>query len=334
MSRPPESRSDPFIIPADELAPSTATPDDAPPPPDEAIEGAAMQQVTRLAARRSRGGSLFWTVAGSLLTLVVSIAAYDYLTALLARYPLLGMIALALTALLALLVLLQVIRELWAFRRLARIDDFRAEAAAVHATADRDAALRLARRLAGFYAGRPELRWNRERLAEQEEAVLDADALLELAERNLLAPLDARARREIEAASRIVAAATAIVPLALIDVLTALSQNVRMVRRIAEVYGAHAGFFGSWRLLRMVATHLLATGAVAVGDDLIGSVAGGHVLARISRRFGEGVVNGALTARVGIAAMDVCRPLPFGALPRPKVSNVIGRSLTGLFAKS
>ena len=93
--------------------------------------------------------------------------------------------------------------------------------------------------------------------------------------------------------------------------LTALSQNVRMVRRIAEVYGAHAGFFGSWRLLRMVATHLLATGAVAVGDDLIGSVAGGHVLARISRRFGEGVVNGALTARVGIAAMDVCRPLPF-----------------------
>jgi putative membrane protein len=334
MSRPPESRSEPFVIPADELKPSTATPDDAPPPPEEALEGAAMQQVTRLAARRSRGGSLFWTVAGSLLTLVVSIAAYDYLTALLARYPLLGMIALALTALLALLVLLQVIRELWAFRRLARIDDFRAEAAAVHATADRDAALRLARRLAGFYAGRPELRWNRERLAEQEEAVLDADALLELAERNLLAPLDARARREIEAASHIVAAATAIVPLALIDVLTALSQNVRMVRRIAEVYGAHAGFFGSWRLLRMVATHLLATGAVAVGDDLIGSVAGGHVLARISRRFGEGVVNGALTARVGIAAMDVCRPLPFGALPRPKVSNVIGRSLTGLFAKS
>ena len=190
------------------------------------------------------------------------------------------MVALALTALLALLVLLQVIRELWAFRRLARIDDFRAEAAAVHAAADREAALRLARRLAGFYAGRPELRWNRERLAEQEDAVLDADALLELAERSLLAPLDARARREIEVASRIVAAATAIVPLALIDVLTALSQNVRMVRRIAEVYGAHAGFFGSWRLLRMVATHLLATGAVAVGDDLIGSVAGGHVLAR------------------------------------------------------
>ena len=158
--------------------------------------------------------------------------------------------------------------------------------------------------------------------------------MLALTERALFAPLDAAARREIEAASRTVAAATALIPLAFVDVLAALSQNVRMVRRIAEIYGAHAGFFGSWRLLRMVAAHLLATGAVAVGDDLIGSVAGGHVLARVSRRFGEGVVNGALTARVGIAAMDVCRPLPFAALPRPKVSNVIGRALTGLFQKA
>jgi putative membrane protein len=336
MSRPPESgpesRIDPFVISAADLAPSAATPADAPPPPDEIPQGEAMQQATRLAARRPRGG-LFWAAATSLLALVVSVAAYDYLTSLLARYPLLGQIAVALTALLVLLLLLQLVREFWAFRRLARIDGFRAEAVAAHASADRKAALALGQRLSGFYAGRSELRWHRERLSEQEEALLDADALLELAERTLLAPLDAQARREIEVASRVVAGATAIVPLALIDVLTALSQNVRMVRRIAETYGAHAGFFGSWRLLRLVATHLLATGAVAVGDDLIGSVAGGHLLSRVSRRFGEGIVNGALTARVGIAAMDVCRPLPFAALPRPKVSNVIGRSLTGLFQK-
>jgi putative membrane protein len=329
VSRP----DDPFVIPAEDLAPAAATPADAPPPPDEEPRGEAMLQVTRLAARK-RGGGLFWTAAGSLLTLVISVAAYDYLTGLLARFPTLGLVALALTALLALLVLLQLVRELWAFRRLGRIDGFRAEAAAAHASADRAAAAALSGRLARFYARRPELRWNLARLAEQRDEVLDADALLELTERTLLAPLDAAARREIEAAARTVAGATALVPLALIDVLAALSQNIRMVRRIADIYGAHAGFLGSWRLLRMVATHLLATGAVAVGDDLVGSLAGGHVLARVSRRFGEGVVNGALTARVGIAAMDVCRPLPFAALPRPKVSNVIGRALTGLFDRA
>jgi putative membrane protein len=116
-------------------------------------------------------------------------------------------------------------------------------------------------------------------------------------------------------------------------VLAALSMNLRMIRRIAETYGAHAGFFGSWRLLRAVATHLIATGAVAVGDDTISSVLGGSALARVSRRFGEGVVNGALTARVGIAAMEVCRPLPFEALPRPRVTNLLSRALTGLFPK-
>jgi putative membrane protein len=338
MSRPPEPRGerlDPFVIPAEDLAPATLTPSEAPPPPDDGPEGAAMQTAVRLAARRSgRGGRLFWATLGLFVSLVVSVATYDYLTSLLARFPTLGKLALVLVSALALMVLAQLVRELWAFRRLARIQSFHAEAAAVHSSADRDAALALSRRLERFYAGRPELRWSLERLGEQRDALLDADAITELTERALLEPLDARARREIEAAARTVAGATALIPIAFADVLAALSQNVRMVRRIAETYGAHAGFFGSWRLLRLVAAHLLATGLVAVGDDLIGSVAGGHLLARLSRRFGEGVMNGALTARVGIAAMDVCRPLPFAALPRPKVSNLIGRALTGLFQKA
>ena len=43
---------------------------------------------------------------------------------------------------------------------------------------------------------------------------------------------------------------------------------------------------------------------VAVGVALlIGTLAGGGALAQLSRRFGEGLVNGALTARVGVAAI-------------------------------
>ena len=79
--------------------------------------------------------------------------------------------------------------------------------------------------------------------------------------------------------------------------------------------------------------HLAATGAVAVGDDLIQSIAGGGVLAKLSRRFGEGVVNGALTARVGVAAIEVCRPLPFAHERPPRITDVVGRALTGLFGQ-
>ena len=77
----------------------------------------------------------------------------------------------------------------------------------------------------------------------------------------------------------------------------------------------------------------MATGAVAVGDDMIGSVAGGGMLSKLSRRFGEGVVNGALTARVGLAAMELCRPLPRLTVPRPTVTGVVRRALSGLFAR-
>ncbi len=329
MTRP----SDPFVIDAADLEPAGARPEDAP-QPEDAPTGEAMVRMAELAARPGGRRGWFWPVAGSLLSFVITLAAYDYIAALLARNEILGLIALSLTALLALIVAAQIARELLAFRKLARIDRFRAEAIAAVSLADPSAAVALSTRLETFYAGRPELRWSRETLARDRVGVLDADAVVHLTERHLLAPLDAAARREIEAAARTVAAATALVPIAMIDVLAAASQNIRMIRHIAEVYGAHAGLFGSVRLLREVAGHLLATGAVAVGDDMIGSMAGGHVFAKLSRRFGEGVVNGALTARVGIAAMEVCRPLPFAALPRPKVSNLMGRALTGLFQKS
>jgi putative membrane protein len=67
---------------------------------------------------------------------------------------------------------------------------------------------------------------------------------------------------------------------------------------------------------------------------MIGSVAGGGVMSKLSRRFGEGVVNGALTARVGLAAMELCRPLPFRALDRPSVSSLMSRALTGVFGRN
>jgi imidazolonepropionase-like amidohydrolase len=78
--------------------------------------------------------------------------------------------------------------------------------------------------------------------------------------------------------------------------------------------------FGEWELKRAGASYL----------EIL--KAGGGILSRISRRFGEGVVNGALTARVGVAAIEVCRPLPFRALPRPKTTTLVSRGLAGLFA--
>ena len=170
-------------------------------------------------------------------------------------------------------------------------------------------------------------------MAERGPEQFDAAALLALAEDELLVPLDAVAQKEVEAAARQVATVTALVPLALADVATALAANLRMIRRVAEIYGGRSGVIGNWRLTRAVFTHLVATGAVAVGDDFLEPILGGSILSKLSRRFGEGLVNGALSARVGVAAMEVCRPLPFSKSRRPSVRGIVGRALGGLFSK-
>ena len=327
-----EKSRKPVLVELDEDV--EVTPADAPPVPDDLPQGAAMQSVAALAARRpSRLARWFWTLLVATIGFFVSLAAWNAITALLAQNPILGMAALLLLGAFVLVALIIALRELAAISRLGRIDRLRAGAERAIAQNDLSEARKTVKALSGLYRSRKDTEWGLKRLKEREAEVLDPDGLLGLAEREVLSPLDAAAMREVEATARQVATITALVPLALVDVFAALSANLRMIRRIAEIYGGRSGAFGAWRLARAVVGHLVATGALAVGDDLLGSLAGGSILGKISRRFGEGLMNGALTARVGVAAMDVCRPLPFGVEKRPSVTGIIRRALTGLFDK-
>ncbi len=328
-----DSRKGPVLIDLDDDMPA-ARPGEAEPVLDlpDMAGPTAMQQVMALGARKpSRLAGWFWSILGSLVTFVATLAAWDYVNGLFSRNPILGYIALILVILFVLVLTIIALKELAAFARLRRLDDIHKAATTAHATGDLKGARAVIARLEKLYANRPDTAWARDKMRDQGADIFDADGLLGHAELTLLAPLDQRAQREVEAAARQVATVTAVVPLALADVFTALTSNLRMIRRIAEVYGGRAGTLGSWRLTRTVLAHLVATGAVAVGDDLIHSVAGGGLLSKLSRRFGEGVINGALTARVGVAAIEVCRPLPFVATKRPSVTTLVQRALTGLF---
>lgn len=314
-----------------EESPATAPP--VPDLPGVLPQGQAMQTAARLAARRpSRLVQLFLSSALALLLFMAGVAATDFVTGLLSATPILGAVAGGLLTLVLLSALLIALREWLAYSRLGKLDAIRLQADAALSGGSLPEARAVAGRIAALYADRPELQAPRATLDRAVKDQFEPDAVFALLERELLAPLDLRAEAEIAAATRQVATVTALVPLALADVVAALTSNLRMIRRIAEIYGGRAGTLGSWRLTRSVLTHLVATGAVAVGDDLIGSVAGGSVLSKVSRRFGEGVVNGALTARVGVAALEVCRPLPFGPKRKPSVTRLVKQALGGLFS--
>ncbi|MDE9451153.1 TIGR01620 family protein [Aliiroseovarius sp. Z3] len=335
MSRSEKPRTGPVLIELEDT--QTVSPADAPPVPEIAAvdaTGAAMQGAISFAGRkRSRLARWFWSLLLTITGFVLSVAAYDFVSSLITRQTVLGYAALGLVAAFILVLLIIALKEWVAFARLRRVDTLHHAAEAAVAHNDLTEARDVVEKLKRLYRGRDDLRWGLERLAEREADAFDVDTLLTLTERELLTPLDAAAVKEVEAAARQVAMVTAIVPIALADVVTALTANIRMIRRIADIYGGRSGVLGGWRLTRAVMAHLVATGAVAVGDDLIGSLAGGGILSKLSRRFGEGVVNGALTARVGVAALEVCRPLPFGTGRRPGVTGIVKRALAGLFGK-
>ena len=323
-----------FDLDAEDQGPSVA---EAPPVPDLDLAPMAQTPVqgaaSALGAKKGGGvGRWIWGLLAGLVTTIASVVAWDYAMGLMDRMPILGLVISAAMAALLLLLLGLCLKELAALGRLRRVETLRKSALAARSGSLAEAQAQVSA-LLKFYEGRGDLEWARRNVRERRGDLLDADALVDLAEAELMRPLDARAVVEIEGAARQVAGVTALVPLALADVITALVASLRMIRRIAEIYGGRSGFFSSWRLTRSVLSHLVATGAVAVGDDLIEPLLGGSVLSKLSRRFGEGLVNGALTARVGLAAMEVCRPMAFTALKKPSTRKVVQRALTGVFGQ-
>ena len=284
--------------------------------------------ITQLTRKRSALSALVWTAVSGLIMLVLGAAAYDFVLGMMAKNVWLGRLALALGVIVLAGLLLFVFRELAALSRMSKVDDVRQRAEMAWDTADRLAASRVKGDIETLYRSRADFDRARDEIRLREGDAPDADTLLTLIETEAMQHLDARASAAAQRGARSVAAATALLPAGILDAAAVLFFNVRMVREIAEVYGGRAGWLGSWRLLKQVAVHLAATGMIALGDDFFGAVLGGGALAKLSRRAGEGAINGALTARIGVAAIEVSRPLPYKALTKPGVRSIAAAALT------
>ncbi len=119
---------------------------------------------------------------------------------------------------------------------------------------------------------------------------MNAGELLRLTERTLVAPLDPYARSIVAASAKRVSVVTAVSPGALIDMLFVGAENLRMLRRLATLYGARPGTLSLFKLARMVVTHIVLTGGIALGDDVIQQLIGHGLTAKLSARLGEGIV--------------------------------------------
>ncbi len=301
--------------------PQASAADTAAPPPGES-------ETPRLptAADIKRGfgwGAMLLSAMAGLTALAAGVAWTRFISEALARDDLVGWIASALLALFMLAAAVIAAKELVGLLRLARLGRLKKDIDAALRDRDMKRERSAVAALKELFAGRHDARWGLQRMSEHERDVHDAGALLRLADRELLAPLDVETRRLVMKSAKRVATVTAMSPMTWIAMLYVMAENLRMLRTIATVYGGRPGFTGALRLARLVVGHIIATGGVAMTDDLLGQFLGQDLLRRLSRRLGEGVFNGALTARIGVAAIEVTRPLPFLDAPPIRVRDLL-----------
>ena len=153
---------------------------------------------------------------------------------------------------------------------------------------------------------------------------------MQLFERIVLRPLDEAAYAAVRRAARDTAIGASVSPVAGLDALIVLWRSLRMVREIAEVYGLRPTRLSVLALIR----RMFLTATFAVTADVMGDVLGAHLGGRlaglVSGKLAEGVFAGVRTARLGLLAIEQCRPLPFAADDRPNLRQLVSQSLGSL----
>jgi putative membrane protein len=171
-------------------------------------------------------------------------------------------------------------------------------------------------------------------LSEQEKnlaAAMSADysdvELLQLYSQSVLAKVDQKVMAEIAKSSSEAMVLVALSPIALLDMLIMLSRNLRLINKISALYGLKLGYWSRIKLIKSVFINMAYAGASELIADVGAELLGADLLSKLSSRFAQGLGAGMLTARLGINAMTLCRPIPLND-KKPRLKQVSREVLT------
>ncbi len=280
-------------------------------------------EITAAPRKRFRWLAVLVSAAFGLIVMGATLSITQLIETFFARSPVLGWLALALAGLLALAALAMVVREAVGLMRLNQIESLQEKSSRAINLDERQSAESALAELESLYINRPEMTWHLNQFKSHRDDILDPRDRMRLAERHLMEPLDAMAHKIIARRARRVTLLTTVTPAAALDILFVATQNFGMLREIATLYGGKPSTLATFKLARMVITHLAVAGGLSLSDSFIQHFIGKGLLGKLSARFGEGAVNGILTARIGLATSVLCRPIPSQSATRETLSSLL-----------
>ncbi|UUM31631.1 YcjF family protein [Vibrio japonicus] len=128
------------------------------------------------------------------------------------------------------------------------------------------------------------------------------------------------------------AALVAISPLAIADMLLVAWRNFKMIDNLAQVYGVELGYWSRLKLFKATLINMAAAGASELAIDAGMDLMSMDLAGRVSARAGQGLGVGILTARLGLKAMSLLRPIPWHQDRKVKLGTIRKRIVEKLAA--
>lgn len=194
-------------------------------------------------------------------------------------------------------------------RQLKQTENFHKRAAELKSQHTQGEAAGLLKEIDQFYADNSANAVFKQAIRQVDSAYNDKE-IIEYLSKHALQEQDEAARKCVSRYSIQSGLLVAVSPYASFDMLLVGWRNLKMLREITNIYGISPGAMTQLSLLKKVLHNIAFAGVSEITIHASSHILGSSLTASLSAKAGQGVGAGLFTARSGIQAIKLCRPLP------------------------
>jgi putative membrane protein len=271
--------------------------------------------------KRSRWTIVFTISVALLLTAGVIGEVYRLVNWGFIIHPSLGITFSVLTGIAFISGLFWILQGFKGLRQLKQTETLHAEAEELRDQKTHGQAVPLLKKLDSHYEDTTVNHSFKEALRQVDSAYNDGEIILYIS-RHALKEQDDAARQCVHRYSVQSGILVALSPYATFDMWLVGWRNLKMLREITDIYGISPGAITQWSLLKKVLHNIAFAGLSEMTIHASSHIIGNSLTTSISARAGQGVGAGLFTARSGLQAIKLCRPLPQEPSEQLQLSSV------------